>query len=153
MPRNRPLVVFLLLCTVTVLSGCATVSQQQRPAQRYFEPIKKDRFSSQAEYAQALQIATNKCRAAALAQASGVPQPSMPAGNTRVFVQNAPIVVGGPPRLPQPSTGPDASQLIAAMQAGEARRLQSQVAEATFTACMNQQGFVEVPASEIGQNR
>jgi hypothetical protein len=81
----------------------------------------------------------------------------MPAGNTEVFVQNAPIVVGGTPSQQQAYDGANASAYIRAMEAGrragQAERMRNRVAGATLKACMNDEGFIQVPASEISRYR
>ncbi len=138
------LVVVLSISAVTV--GCATVSKQEKPKQTFFS-LKKDKFPTEEEYNLALQLSYNKCRAAALSEASRVTLPNMPSENVEVYIQNAPVVIAGSRALPQPYI-PDFRRSIAAEQTGIALGHRMALIDATFVTCMNKEGFIEAPALE-----
>ena len=118
--------------------GCAA-NQEQPP--RIMVPIDTHRFKDGRSQQIAFNASGAKCQARALQAASAIQAPSpLPPPRQNIYIQNAPIYVPGPTPLPAPYI-PDANNMIAAHQAGRAAGMQNAMFEATFVACMAEDGW------------
>jgi len=135
----RSLLLLMLCCALApILAGCAAYQEQP---QRIMVPIDAHRFKDGRSQQIAFNASGAKCQARGLQAAASIPAPSpLPPPSQQIFVQNAPIYASGPTPLPAPYI-PDANSMIAAHQAGRAAGMQNAIFEATFVACMAEEGW------------
>jgi hypothetical protein len=127
-----------------LLSACATTPEKP---QRVMVPIDAQRFKDARSQEIAFNSAGAKCQARGLQAASSIqtPTPPPPRPVQNVYVQNAPIYAPGPAPLPAPYI-PNTNGMIAAHQAGRSIGMQNAMLEATFVACMAEEGWTPAEA-------
>jgi hypothetical protein len=132
--------IILAILLTPLLAACGF---NDPPPPLLFEPVDGSRFKSPSDRQQQHSLADNRCRANALQVASGVAATQIQTTN----VYTAPAR-GSAGRI---GSGPSEG-LARGLQIGAARRAQSQaiqqrneLARATFSACMNEHGFVQAP--------
>jgi hypothetical protein len=110
-------------------------------------PIDAHRFKDNRSQQIAFNSSGAKCQARGLQAASSIQAPSpLPPPGQNIYVQNAPIYAPGPAPLPAPYV-PNANGMIAAHQAGRAAGMQNAMFEATFVACMAEEGWTPQSAT------